>query len=480
MGRIIRSIRNLFAFKKKDDEPEPDRKSTKKVSVELPNKEKHDQYQDNSKFQKVAKLPTYDSEDSVQHKDSAATDISRKTATERTANFEKSPSNWSWFRKSESQKKNSVGAVNGGARESRKVSFVSLFNATPFGLSMLAKRKESTKTSRAPSTETQKTDRTDRSSLQKPQIQLKPQNNTAVSQNNSQNPPNPSTNKSFNPSNSKRTSTADQSSTAVASSVNQQKSSVIKPSSTNQRVAFLDSCGFHLERDIDSGAFANVYLAKTKTTKKVRSVAIKRVNIVAKQNKKFVNKFLGREVYIHSKLLHPCIIKFYEGLYSESDLYMVLEWVPRGNMLDYCRLKGRLNEATAARVMYQICSGLAYMHLNDTCHRDIKCENVLIMNTEPLNIKIADFGFAKMLGPKLMLNPVAGCDLQRLCEIDCKEDGMKYGSDGVWSAVSSNCNTNSKLKKKTVGARENSYLTSTEKSYEFEKIKFQITFYNFF
>ena len=361
-------------------------------------------------------------------------------------------------------------------RNSRKLSFVSLFNATPL-LSALTRRKDFRKdsTNKIASTETQKTDKTSKtSSVQKPQINnLSAPNNQGNLRNsrnsqNSQNQPSqqntaPQSQNANNPSaQNQRTSKASNEITNLqTSSINHQKSSAIKPSNTNQRVAFLDSYGFQLERDIDSGAFANVYLAKSKTSKKMRSVAIKRVNIVAKANKKFVNKFLARELYIHSLLSHPCIIQFYQGLYSETDLYMVLEWVPRGNMLDYCRLKGRLSEAIAARVMYQICSGLAYMHLNDVCHRDIKCENVLLMSADPLNIKIADFGFAKMLGPKATMNPIAGCDLQMICNDKCKEDLLSYGADGIYSAMSSNCNMNSKLKKKTEEARENSFLTST-------------------
>ena len=101
------------------------------------------------------------------------------------------------------------------------------------------------------------------------------------------------------------------------------------------------------------------------------------------------------------------------------------------------------------------------MHLNDICHRDIKCENVLLMSTEPLNIKIADFGFAKMLGPKTLMNPAPGSNLQVICEKQCKEEPLSYGSDGVFSVVSSNCNMNSKLKQKTEQAMANSFCTST-------------------
>jgi len=456
----MKSIKTLFsAPKKKEDEIElktenpPDLKPVDFKVAQIPPKDA------DVKFDCPVSL---DPTDSVQYQDSShrsehTTASPKPSKTPRESNFAGgSPSTWSWFRKTEAQKTRQDSVTTqqnqkppsetSKTKESVKVSFVSLFNATPL-LSFMTNRKASVRLANnktgEPSTETQTTEVS--ATVQKPHVSI---NQRTTSRN--------------------RTSTDEQqrksqthSNAATTSSIAQQKSSFIKPSNTNQRVAFLDSSGYQLERDIDSGAFANVYLAKSKTSKKMRSVAVKRVNIVAKQNKKFVHNFLAREVYIHSKLLHPCIIQFYQGLYSETDLYMILEWVPRGNMLDYCRLKGRLSEGTAARVMYQICSGLAYMHLNDVCHRDIKCENVLLMSTEPLNIKIADFGFAKMLGPKTSMNPPPGSDLQAICEKQCKEEPLSYGSDGIFSVVSSNCNMNSKLKQKTEQAKENTFCTST-------------------
>lgn len=451
---LIKSIKTLFsAPKKKEDQIEF---STEPVFDQNPQLQKPVQNPDKDGEKNLDCAVSLDPTDSVQHQDSSHRTDHPKTSprpskTPRESNVAgSSPSTWSWFRRTDSQKtrQDSVStqhnqksnwktASKETAGETTKMSLGSLVNAMPL-ISYITNRKPSVRNpGNHKSTETQKTDvsGSDKHSIeQKPQVSF---NRTTEHR------------KSQTPSN------------AANSSITQPRPSLIKSSNTNQRVAFLDSAGFQLERDIDSGAFANVYLAKSKTSKKMRSVAVKRVNIVAKQNKKFVQKFLAREVYIHSKLSHPCIIQFYQGLYSESDLYMILEWVPRGNMLDYCRLKGRLSEATAARVMYQICSGLAYMHLNDVCHRDIKCENVLLMSTEPLNVKIADFGFAKMLGPKNSLNPLPGSDLQDICEKQCKEDPLSYGSDGIFSVVSSNCNTNSKLKRKTEEARENSYCTST-------------------
>jgi len=186
------------------------------------------------------------------------------------------------------------------------------------------------------------------------------------------------------------------------------------PSTTQTRIAFLSTCGYIIEKDVDSGAFANVYLVRSKDEKKT-PFAAKRINMLAKSNKKFIGKFLPREIWSHAQINHACLIRYYQTIVGSTDLYMIMQWIPRGNMLDYCRLNGKLPEKNASIIMYQLCAGLAYMHVNDLCHRDIKCENVLMFSFDPLHIKIADFGFAKFIGPKAhRLNPDLTIGLSQL------------------------------------------------------------------
>lgn len=76
-------------------------------------------------------------------------------------------------------------------------------------------------------------------------------------------------------------------------------------------------------------------------------------------------------------------------------------------------LKRVIDENHTAKITYQVCSALSYLHSHGVVHRDIKpavrrvfarcktnlmaefAQNILVMNTDPLHVKLADFGFAK-------------------------------------------------------------------------------------
>ena len=57
------------------------------------------------------------------------------------------------------------------------------------------------------------------------------------------------------------------------------------------------------------------------------------------------------------------------------------------------KYKGQM--PTDAQVLYQIACGLNYIHSKKLVHRDIKPENILISLTDPVRMKIADFGLSK-------------------------------------------------------------------------------------
>ena len=69
------------------------------------------------------------------------------------------------------------------------------------------------------------------------------------------------------------------------------------------------------------------------------------------------------------------------------------EYASRGELFEYLVQHQHLSDVEAMRFFRQIIYGLEYLHSLGICHRDLKPENILL--DENLNIKIADFGFAR-------------------------------------------------------------------------------------
>lgn len=54
-----------------------------------------------------------------------------------------------------------------------------------------------------------------------------------------------------------------------------------------------------------------------------------------------------------------------------------------------------LDQHIAQRMFHQLSSAVSYCHELGYCHRDLKCENVLLEND--LSVKLTDFGFARQI-----------------------------------------------------------------------------------
>jgi 5'-AMP-activated protein kinase catalytic alpha subunit len=69
-----------------------------------------------------------------------------------------------------------------------------------------------------------------------------------------------------------------------------------------------------------------------------------------------VNK-TKREIENTLRFRHPHIIKMYQVYSSPTDLFLVMEYVPGGELFDYICKKGKLAENEARRFFQQIISG---------------------------------------------------------------------------------------------------------------------------
>ena len=145
---------------------------------------------------------------------------------------------------------------------------------------------------------------------------------------------------------------------------------------------------------IDSGGFSNVYRAIDIASRKPDVYAIKVFNFpyTMHANRQLLFTIL-REVYQLCKLDHPCIVKVRDFGQYGGIIYIVLEYID-GRALDgLVAEKGKLCEANAAFVGFEVARVLGYLDGKDILHRDIKPDNIMI--TRDGDVKLVDFGLAK-------------------------------------------------------------------------------------
>ncbi|KAK1426496.1 hypothetical protein QVD17_15170 [Tagetes erecta] len=149
------------------------------------------------------------------------------------------------------------------------------------------------------------------------------------------------------------------------------------------------------ERVVGAGSFGIVFQAKCLETGE--TVAIKKVL----QDKRYKN----RELQLMRTMDHPNVVSLKHCFYSTTSkdelfLNLVMEYVPETIfrvLKHYSDARQRMPLIYVKLYTYQIFRGLAYMHMvTGVCHRDLKPQNVLV---DPVThqVKICDFGSAKML-----------------------------------------------------------------------------------
>ena len=144
------------------------------------------------------------------------------------------------------------------------------------------------------------------------------------------------------------------------------------------------------------GGYGKVNLYRHKVTG--AEYAIKLIDKTKFENK-LQKELFAREVEIMYKIRHPNIVRLYTHFEDESNCYIALEYIKKGNLYSYTQsMPNRvLDAATTANFVVDLVSSLYYLHnMNPPIiHRDIKPENLLLGNNGQL--KLTDFGGSNYL-----------------------------------------------------------------------------------
>jgi 5'-AMP-activated protein kinase catalytic alpha subunit len=115
---------------------------------------------------------------------------------------------------------------------------------------------------------------------------------------------------------------------------------------------------------------------------------------------------VSREIHILKLIRHPNIIQLYEIIETPKHLFLVMEYMEKGELFDHIVSKRRLDEEEACKILEQMISGIEYIHKLRIVHRDLKLENCLIDYDN--TIRVVDFGLSNTYKPDERLRTACG------------------------------------------------------------------------
>lgn len=156
----------------------------------------------------------------------------------------------------------------------------------------------------------------------------------------------------------------------------------------------LDRCELQLRTKLGSGQYGEVYEAIWLRYNK--TVAVKTL----KEENMCLEEFLA-EATIMKEMKHPNLVQLLGVCTREPPYYIVTEFMPNGNLLDFLRQPANREELmrTGPTVMFyfaiQIASAMAYLESKSFIHRDLAARNCLVGENNV--VKVADFGLARLV-----------------------------------------------------------------------------------
>ncbi|KAL8162786.1 hypothetical protein V2J09_014275 [Rumex salicifolius] len=149
---------------------------------------------------------------------------------------------------------------------------------------------------------------------------------------------------------------------------------------------------FELLTMIGKGAFGEVRICREKSTSHVYAMKkLKKSEMLRRGQVEHVKA----ERNLLAEVDSNCIVKLYCSFQDEEYLYLIMEYLPGGDMMTLLMRKDILTEDEARFYVAETVLAIESIHKHNYVHRDIKPDNLLL--DKHGHMKLSDFGLCKPL-----------------------------------------------------------------------------------
>ena len=140
---------------------------------------------------------------------------------------------------------------------------------------------------------------------------------------------------------------------------------------------------YELIEKLKDGGYSKIYKAKSNYSGDF--VSIKAIEKMGFQESVEDVLLMVRQTEVLKILKHRNLVNLYEMYESPKFFYLIMEYLPNGDLIEQIIKKKRFQEQEALVIFSQLVDALYYMHKNEICHRDIRAEKILFDKKTNLN-----------------------------------------------------------------------------------------------
>lgn len=165
---------------------------------------------------------------------------------------------------------------------------------------------------------------------------------------------------------------------------------------------------YQLEKQLGQGGFATVWLAHDQRLNRPVAVKMLHAHRLTAEGEKQQKEQFWREAQAVAQLSHAHVVQLYDLGEEGSQLYLVMEYLPQGDLAHklHLRLKEQkqpFSLAEAVSLLTPIAQALEMAHQQKLVHRDVKPQNILFAaDSRPV---LTDFGLVRVFNQTVSLNP---------------------------------------------------------------------------